>query len=197
MALSLTTWISEIRNSTDWSKIAPRLGPMFEKIESSINQVARVTGVDPTNLKQQPDPITKLNVKVSGEMAHVTLDDHSARSRALHYFVEYSNNTNFSGAHVEHLGASRGRVLTLPTNDDQGNKQNYYFRAYSMEPGSEKPSSHVYNGQQGAPTPVQMSGTTNLSLLPSTGSGTASTTGQKTGEGFGKATFSQESYKKS
>jgi hypothetical protein len=169
---------------------------MFDKITGAINQVAQVTGVDSTNLKQTPDPISALNVKTSGEMAHVTLTDNSARSRALHYFVEYSNNTSFSGAHVEHLGASRGRVLTLPTNDDNGNKQNWYFRAYSMESGSEKPSPHVYLGQQGAPTAVQMGGTTNLSLSPSTGAGTASSTGQKPGEGFGKATFSAESYKK-
>ncbi len=194
--LDISQWVTEIRNSSDWSKIAPRLGPMFDKIQSSINQTAQVLGADPTNLKETPKPITALNVKTSGEMAHVTLDDHSARSRALHYFVEYGNNTNFSGAHVEHLGASRGRVLNLPTNDDHGHPQNWYFRGYSMEPGSEKPSSHVYFGQQGAPTPVVMSGSTNLSLLPSTGAGTASSTGQKSGEGFGKSTFSSESYKK-
>ncbi len=183
--LDLTQWISEIRTSRDWTKTSSRLGPMFQNIQDAINQAARAAGVDSTQHLAQPNPPAKLNIKTAGELAHVTIEDHSARSRSLHYFVEYANNKSFSGAHVEHLGVSRGRILNLPTKDDNGNTQNWYFRSYSMEPGSKKASSKVYYGQQGAPTAVQMSGSTQLSLLHSTGSGTAPTDGQKAGTGFG------------
>jgi hypothetical protein len=204
MPLDIGQFISEIRTSKDevdgsgrliasaWSKIAPRLGPMFDKIQDAVNQTASAAGVDATQHKQSPDPPAKLNVKVAGEMAHVTIEDHSARDRSLHYFVETSNSPSFSAAHVEHLGVSRGRVLNLPTKDDNGNTHKWYFRAYSMSPGSEKPSPHVYFGQKGAPTPVQMAGSTNLSLLPSTGSGTTPTNGQKPGQGYGHAQVSNE-----
>ena len=183
--LDLSTWISEIRTSRDWAKTSSRLGPMFQFIQDAINQSAKAAGVDSTQHLQQPNPPAKLNVKTSGEMAHVTIEDHSARSRSLHYFVEYANNKAFSSPHVEHLGVSRGRILNLPTKDDNGNTQKWYFRSYSMEPGSKKASSKVYYGQAGAPTAVQMSGSTQLSLLPSTGAGTAPTNGQKAGQGFG------------
>ena len=190
--IDLTQWISEIKNSTNWEKTAPRLGPFFQAIQDSINQTAQAAGVDATSHVQRPDPPSKLNVKVAGELAHVTVEDHSARDRSRHYFVEYANNTAFSGAHVEHLGVSRGRVLTLPTNDDKGSPHKWYFRTYSMSPGSEKPSPHVYFGVKGAPTAVTMGGSTNLSLSTSTGAGTSPTNGQKPGNGYGKAQYSDE-----
>lgn len=196
MALDLTQFISEIRTSGDWAKIAPRLGPMFQNIQDSINQAAQAAGVDPTDHLSQPNPPAALNVKVAGELAHVTIQDQSARSRSLHYFVEYANNTAFSGAHVEHLGVSRGRILNLPTKNDDGTQtHNWYFRTYSMEPGSKKASNKIYYGVSGAPTAVQMQGTTQLTLLPSTGSGTAPTDGQKPGQGFGTSQVSKEAVK--
>ena len=194
--LDLTQFISEIRTSASWEKIAPRLAPYFQNIQDGINQAADAAGVDATQHKQQPDPPAKLNIKTAGELAHVTIEDHSARSRSLHYFLHVSTNTAFSNPHVVHMGVSRGTVLNLPTNDDNGNPVKYYFRCHSMEPGSIKASDHVYHGQQGAPTAVQMSGSTNMTLLTSTGSGTNPTDGQKSRSGYGTPQFSNETVSK-
>lgn len=185
MALDLSQYIAEIATSTDWGQIAPRLKPLFEKIRDGINQAASAAGVDATSHLQQPNPPAKLDIKVAGELAHVAITDNSDRTRSRHYFVEYSNNTSFSNAYVEHMGVSRNKVLNLPTNDDNGSPHNWYFRTYSMEPGSTKASPKVYHGQALAPTPVVMGGTTNLSLLPSTGAGTAPSNGQRAGQGYG------------
>ncbi len=189
MALDLSNWISEIRTSQDWGKIAPRLGPMFQQLQDSINQGFSAVGVDATNTRQTPNPPASLSVQASsnGELAHVAISDNSDRSRALSYFLEHSTSPNFSptATYTTHLGAARQHMLTLPTQDANGNTQSYYFRAYSMEPGSEKASAHVYYGQQLAPTAVQMNGSTKLTLLPSTGAGTAPTNGGKAGQGFG------------
>jgi hypothetical protein len=183
--LDLTQLISEIRTSRDWPTTAARMAPQLQNIQDAINQSAQAAGVDPTQHLQTPDPPTKLNVKVAGELAHVTIEDNSSRSRSRNYFVEYSNQTSFSGAWTEHLGVGRHRVLNLPTKDDGGNTQNWYFRSFSMEPGSKKASPHIYFGEQGAPTSVTMSGSTSLTLSPSTGCGTAPSNGQKAGQGFG------------
>jgi hypothetical protein len=205
--LDLTTWISEIRTAVEgpdengkisaWSKIAPRLGPMFQAIQDGINQTAKAVGVDSTTLAQQPNPPAKLNVKVAGELAHVTIEDNSARDRSLNNFVEYSTTPSFSPASTwtEHLGAARHRVLNLPTKGDSGATHQWYFRAHTMGLGSEKASPHVYLGQEEAPTPVSMAGTTSLTLQPSTGCGTTPSNGQKAGEGFGKAQNSNETFK--
>jgi hypothetical protein len=156
----------------------------FRLVEDAINRLGRSAGASPVGDVAQPAPIQAVNVKVSGETAHVTITDNSALSRNIHYFLEYANEPNFLAPHVEHLGTSRGRVLSLPANDDTGAPQSYYFRGYSQYPGS-KPSPHVLLGPQGSPTAVQMTGTTNMTLLPSTGSGTAAPNGQQGGQGFG------------
>lgn len=197
MSLDLSQMISEIRTSADWAAIAPRLGPKLQNIQDAINQAAQAAGVDATKHLDQPDPPAAINVKVAGELAHVTIEDNSARDRSLNNFVEFSTAKSFSPASTwtEHLGVARHRVLNLPTNDDNGQPHNWYFRTYTMSLGSKKASPHVYLGQQGAPTAVTMGGSTNLTLLPSTGAGTAPSNGQKAGTGYGTSQFSKEAMK--
>lgn len=159
-------------------------------VENAINHLAKNTGSSPLGEPTPPAPIQALNLKVSGETAHATITDSSPISRNINYFLEYSNEPNFLAPHVEHFGTSRERVLNLPTNDDTGVAQSYYFRAYSQYPGS-KPSARVNYGGQ-LPSAVQMNpgGTltapTSLTLLPSPGSGTAAANGEQGGQGFGK-----------
>jgi hypothetical protein len=195
--LDLGQWISEVRNSSDWDKIAPRLGPMFEAIETAINQTAKSAGVDSTGHLQAPDPPSALNIKAAsnGEQVHITIADNTSRDRTLNYFVEHSTSPVFSPASTwtTHLGVSRHHIMTLPTYPDAGGtKINYYFRTYSMSPGSEKPSPHVYFGQSMAPTAVTMNGATQLTLQTSTGAGTSPSNGQRAGKGFGIAQVSDE-----
>jgi hypothetical protein len=101
--------------------------------------------------------------------------------------VELANNPQFSQPHVEHLGSSRGRFITLPTNADDGAKHTWYARAYTQYQGSQ-PSGFTYHGGD-SPAGFQMEGATNMTPLPSTGSGTASNDGQQGGSGLGKVIF--------
>ena len=174
---------------TEISNEQPRLALMLTKIVTAINQTAGVLGIDSTSHASPPDPPRAINVKAANGLAHVTITDHSQRGRSLNYFLEHDTNPAFPNPHVVHLVASRGVFLNLPAKDDNNNPQSWYFRTYSMNPGSTTRSAHVIFGGAGSPTPVSVGGTTQLTPLPSTGCGTASTTGQQGGQGFGNAQF--------
>ena len=195
MSLDLGRFITEIKEVGNQIPVFNRLAVAFAKIEAAINQTAQAAGVDSTAQTEPPDPPSDINVKANGGLVHVTLSDSSARTRSLNYFVEADTEPSFPQPHVEHLGPSRGKFLSLPSKDDGGNPQLWYFRAYSMNPGSKARSAHQVYGGITNPTGVNVGGNANLTPLPSTGSGTASTTGRQSGEGFGTAQFSSEAFK--
>jgi hypothetical protein len=151
-----------------------------------INQSGSSSGIDPSGVQPSPPPIQALNVKTNGTgLVHVTITDHNQISKNLHYFVEYDTDPSFSNPQVKHLGVTRTMdPIALPGNDDNGNPQSFYFRAYSQYPGSH-PGPPIKFGGTSA-TAVNPGGTQNLTLLQSTGSGTAQTSGQEGGSGFGK-----------
>lgn len=166
----------------------PRLGVLLRtKLIPAINTLGQNAAVAPVGQIAPPARPGSVNVKVAGEIAHVTIDDPQPLQRGAQYHVELANNPQFSQPHVEHLGSSRGRFLTLPTNDDGGAPLNWYARAYTQYQGSQ-PSGFTYHGGD-APAAFTMGGTTNLTPLPSTGSGTASSNGQQGGSGLGKVVF--------
>jgi hypothetical protein len=180
MALDSVQYLREIKNRD------PKLGLFLENLHDSLNTSLNHLGMSATGLHQPPDPIAALNVAAGSDHVHVTLTDASEVKKAAHYFVEYSvNDPTFAQPHVEHLGASRGRVLALPAKDGLGAAQTYYFRAYSQYPGSDPQSKHIYFGTRGAPTAVMLTGSSQLTLLPSTGSGTGRADGTEGGSGFG------------
>ena len=186
MPLDLGPYLTEVRVKY------PRLGIALDNIQNSINQLGVLTGGDATQHTAPPDPPQSIQVAAGTDHVHVTLTDSSTRSRALNYFVEYSvNDPNFLQPHVEHLGPSRGRILALPAKDGLGATNTYYFRGYSGQLGSKTASPKIYHGTNLVPTPVTLTGISQLTLLPSTGSGTDSTTGQVSGQGFGRAQFSR------
>jgi hypothetical protein len=182
--LDLGQFTQRVQMDSPWTAAALRM------IENAINHLAKNTGASPVGNTAAPDPIQALNVKVSGEMAHITVTDDAPVQKTVHYFAEVANEPNFLQPHVVHMGTSRGAIIPLPTNDDTGAPQNWYFRGYSQYPGS-KPNQKVNFGTQAAPQAVPMGGgvngapATNMTLLPSTGSGTASGNGQQGGQGFG------------
>ena len=164
---------------------------MLTNIQDSINATANAAGVDSTQQAHPPDPPQGINVKASNGVAHVTITDSSQRSRALHYFVEASTTPAFNAPHMFQLGASRGAFIPLPGKTDGGATQNWYFRTYSAYPGSSQTSPHQILGGSSTPTAVNVGGTTELTPLASTGGGTASTTGQQPGHGFGPSQYSE------
>ena len=160
---------------------------LIQKLIDAINAVSDKTGTNPVGESAPPPPISHIDVKASGEMLHVALRHATTESikRPIRYYVEVATDSNFSNTQVHDLGASRTLLTHLPTFDDNNSQQTYYVRGYAQYPGSKPTPVTVYGGKLG-PTKIQMDGTTKLTLLPSTGSGTAAFNGQQGGSGMGR-----------
>lgn len=165
------------------------LDDLAGKVQDAVNNLAQHVGVDSNGMVATPPTIQQLNVKSNGNgLVHAVITDNNPIQKNLHYFVEYDTDPSFKQPHVVHLGASRSMPpLNLPANDDNGNPQQFYFRAYSQYQGSH-PGEPIHFGGE-VPTAVAPGGTQQMTLLPSTGSGTAQPTGQQGGSGFGKVLF--------
>lgn len=175
------------RELTEWRNgtISPvRQATFVQKIVDAVNRTAQNIGVSPVGESAAPPKIGSVNVKTSGEMVHVTLNDAQAIQRGIQYHIEYATNQEFVGSHVAHIGDSRGAFLNLPAKDDSGNPHSWYFRGYSQYHGSQPSEPVIFGGL--SPTAVALTGSTQLTPLPSTGSGTATNAGTQGGWGLGK-----------
>ncbi len=163
----------------------PKLGILLRRFQKATNDTASAAGVAPVGQVAPPAAPQGVSVAVAGEMMHVAIADNQPLARNVRYFTEVANNPSFSQPIVIDHGASRtSHPFPLPTKDGSGNTHNWYVRSYSQYPGS-APSAPVVHGGT-SPTAVQMSGSTQLTLLPSTGSGTAAGNGQQGASGLGK-----------
>lgn len=160
------------------------LADSIQTLEDGINTVAQNTASALGTKMAEPPPLDNVDVKSSGGLLHVTLTDHNTIQKGINYFVEHSTRSDFVGAHVVHLNASRGATIALPGLDDNGEDQPVFVRGYSQYQGSNAGKKVAFGGS--APTPVLPGGTTRMTLLPSTGSGTALTNGQQQGYGLGR-----------
>lgn len=159
----------------------------LQRIQDAINQLGTNLGAPAYGKMENPPPINGVKVKAQDGSVHVTIDDQNAIQRGINYFVEHSTRPDFVGAHVEHLNAARGTILTLPGMTDNGDDQPHYIRAYSQYRASEPGEKVNFGGT--VPTPVLPGGNVMMTLLPSTGSGTAAANGQQQGSGLGKVLF--------
>lgn len=163
-----------------------RHGMLLQRIITAVNNTASASGVAPVGEVNAPTPPDAIKVAAAGEMLHVSLTHNAPVNRGVEYFTEISTNPAFSQPVVYHHGTSRTPPpFPLPTKNGSGSTVNYYARSYSQYRGG-PPSSPVVFGGVGSPTPITMGGTTQLTLLPSSGSGTAPSNGQSAGQGFGK-----------
>lgn len=183
MAIDINKELSFIRQIPG---IGNYLGDAFERIAKGVNQLGDHVGVDPASVMPPPPTIQSLTVKTNGTgLVHAVITDNNPIQKNLHYFIEYDTNPSFPQPQVKPLGPSRTmEPLTLPGGDDNGNLQMFYFRAYSQYQGS-KPGIPVHFGGTN-PMAVSPGGMQQLTLIPSTGSGTAPSNGQQGGSGFGK-----------
>jgi hypothetical protein len=162
------------------------LSQAMQDIQDAVNQGFASIGASANTTLDAPPPVGALNVKTDGNgNVHAVITDENKISKHLNYFVEYATNPAFNQSHVEHLGVSRTlKPFPLPNFDDNGNQQTFYFRAYSMYPGGQ-PGPKINFGAKNNPTAVTPGGTSRMTLLTSTGAGTAPNTGQQPGLGFG------------
>ncbi len=166
----------------------PKLGIYLRQyVVPAITTTATNAAVSPTGTVASPQQPSGISVAAAGEMVHVSITDNAPVSRGVNYFTEISpNDPTFRQPIVFHHGASRTPPpFPLPSKDSTGTAIKYYLRSYSQYPGS-PPSAPVVHGGAANPTAVTLGGTTQLDLLPSTGSGTASGNGTQGGQGLGK-----------
>lgn len=183
MSLSIGRYIGLIRRQPNGGRY---LAQALQKLQDAVNNLGQNVSADATQTLPAPNSIQGLTVKTNGTgLVHVTVNDQTEIRRGIHYFVEMANEPSFAQPHVVHLGTSRSMLpVVLPSTDDTGKPQSWYFRGYSQLPGS-SPSAPIRFGGEIA-TAVNVGGTQQMTLLASTGSGTAPANGQAAGQGFGK-----------
>lgn len=169
-------------------------GSLFARIIKAVNSVANNTATAAIGKLTPPDPINAITVKGTqvgnvitcpGEILHFTLTHNSAIKKGLQYISEWDTSPAFTQPHIIDHGCSRTHTMTLPTfQDDATTPNTYYLRSYSQYPGSDPSKKTVLGGLSQA-TQIVMSGTTALTPLASTGSGTASPFGNQGGKGLG------------
>jgi hypothetical protein len=168
-------------------------GSLLKRIIQSINDLAKNVGASAVGKVDPPPPVNSIQVSgtqsgntitVPSELLHLTLAHNGEVSKGVQYIHEISTEPNFLAPHVVDTGSSRSLFVHLPAKDSLGNPQVYYHRAYPQYHGSD-PQKPTVLGGLAAPTKIVMTGTSTTSLLPSTGSGTASAQGTQGGHGLG------------
>ena len=171
----------------------PYLGTLLRRIIDGVNSTAKNASVSSVGKVPPPNPVDSVSVSgalannalsVNGESLHLTLTHNQAVDKGVRYFTEVDTNPGFTQPHVIDHGTSRSVFATLPTKNAAGVTQTYYVRSYAQYHGSDPTKPTVFGGLNG-PTPITMNGTSQVDLLPSTGSGTASPQGQQGGKGLG------------
>jgi len=167
---------------------------LFGRIINSINNLAKNLGASAVGKNAPPPPIESINVSgpvpsngvvtLQSELLHWTLTHNAPVQKGIQYITEIDTSPNFIQPHVHDHGCSRSGFLWLPSHDANNNQLTYYMRSYAQYHGSDPCKSYVYGGRTAA-IGINPTGTSQVSILNSTGSGTASPTGQQGGRGLG------------
>lgn len=164
----------------------PKLGIFLRSyLIPAITTTASAASVSPVTVAEPPSPPESVGVAVAGEYLHVQINHTAPLQRGARYITTIATNPQFTNAQVIKDHASRApEPFVLPTKTAGGTTQNYYVATQVQYPGG-PPSAPTYYGGV-TPVAVNMTGTTQMDLLPGTGSGTA-TNGGQTLVGLGKA----------
>lgn len=170
----------------------PLAGSLFNRIIKAINRVAQGAGVgaigelpapEPVNFSQVQGSLSGNTLTAPGEILHFVHTHNSEIHRGIQYLTEVDTNPNFTQPHVIDTGSSRSGFANLPAKTSTGATQSYYLRVTPQLPGSQPQKPTVFGGTIN-PTKIQMTGSTQMDLLPSQSAGTAFP-GQS-GQGLGK-----------
>lgn len=168
---------------------------LFRRIISAINNVAKNTSVAAVGKMTPPPEVDDITVQGTlnastnvmtcpSEHLHWTMTHNQEVQKGIQYVSEIATEPNFLQPHVIDHGCSRSGFLHLPSLDSNGNPQVYYLRSYAQYHGSDPCKPKVLGGFNNA-TKIQLTGTSQTTILPSTGSGTAQSNGQQGGKGLG------------
>lgn len=189
---------SQLSGGRELSYITQRdalYGSLLQRIITSINTLGANVAVSPTGKLPAPPPIDSISVQgaadpntntitVASEHLHWTLTHNPAIQKGIQYLTEIDTDPNFPQPHVIDHGSSRSGFVSLPANN--GDTPNtYYMRSYAQYHGSDPAPRTTLGGRDGATKILLTAAGTGHSLLSSTGSGTASPTGQQGGKGLG------------
>ena len=188
---------SQLEGGQELSKISQNdfsNGSILQRIIDAVNSLATNIGASAVGKLPPPPPINSIQVQgtqsgniitASSEHLHFTLTHNGPVSKGVQYISEIATDPNFLAPHILDHGASRSGFVHLPTFQSDGlTKQTYYLRSYAQYHGSD-PQKPTVLGGLGSATQIQMTGTSAMDLLPSTGSGTASPSGTQGGKGLG------------
>lgn len=168
-------------------------GALIQRIINAVNNLSKNVGVSTIGKLPPPPPIDSIQVNGTlsngvltcpSEHLHWTMTHNQAVQKGVQYITEIANEPNFLQPHVVDHGCSRSGFLHLPTKDNSNNPVTYYIRSYAQYHGSDPQKPTVFGGFNN-PIQIQMTGTSQGSLLPSNGSGTAAPNGQQGGKGLG------------
>lgn len=168
-------------------------GSLLSRIIDAVNNLAKNANVSAVGKLTPPAPVDSIQVQgtqngnvltAASEHLHFVLTHNAELNKGAHYISEIATEPNFLQPHVLDHGASRSGFIHLPALNNNGTTQTYYLRSYVQYRGSDPAKPTVFGGLAGA-TAIQMTGTSKMSLLSSTGSGTASPTGMQGGKGLG------------
>lgn len=191
--------LGKLQGGQELSTIAQKdvnSGYLFQKIISAINHLATAAAVSAVGKVSPPPPIDTVSVvgnmdsasntiTCPSEHLHFTMTHNGAIQKGIQYISEIATEPNFLQPHIIDHGCSRSGFVHLPSKQDDGTTpQVYYLRSYAQYHGSDPSDKTVVGGLAGA-TKIVLTGSSGTTLLPSTGSGTASPTGQQGGRGLG------------
>lgn len=170
-------------------------GTILKRIIDAVNSLAQNVGASAVGKLPPPPPINSIQVQgtlnnvtntitASSEHLHFTLTHNGEVRKGVQYISEVATEPNFLAPHILDHGSSRSGFVHLPAMDDNGVLQTYYLRSYAQYHGSDPQRPTVLGGLAGA-TQIQMTGTSKMTLLSSTGSGTASPAGTQGAKGLG------------
>jgi hypothetical protein len=163
---------------TEIERDNPKLGQYLRRyVFPSVQKVAQNAAVSAQSQLGPPAPPESVSVKTAGELMQVVVNHSAKLQKGVHYVYSIATNPQMSGAQIEVKPASRAPVhFSLPTKDGGGATHNYYVAVQAQYPGSPASRPTYFGGS--VPVAVNMAGTTQMDILPGTGSGTAQNGGE-------------------
>jgi hypothetical protein len=159
----------------------PLQGKLIGDIIDAMNRVSLNAAVSSQGELPAPPRVDSTSVQgtlsnniltAPGEILHFVHTHNVPLQRGIQYMTEIDTNPNFPSPHPIDTGASRSGFVHLPANDSSATPVAYYLRVTPQLHGSAPAKPTVFGGVQN-PTQILLTGSTNMSLLPSQAAGTA------------------------